>query len=236
MHDAKQTQIVLRRTKHAFRIRAFLITIMHRIMRYALTRIMHMTWSMNNTNNANETKRDVHFEYALSRESSFDVLIFENYILSITHHDYRYVFHVRKCAHEIQMRFFIIERETRCNNQTQIRNDVIQMIKIDAFENEYIDTSSIDLIETITQLTRKYVARQCTFVSSNYEHSISFNRATRNIVMKTIHLIVEHEIERYYVDDLRDDVYTLFHQYDWCIACNRKIKRSITCCVSIDMQ
>jgi len=86
--------------------------------------------------------------------------------------------------------------------------------KFDAFNNEYIEiNNSSYYVNDILHFVRHYVVRQIKCVRNN-ENNSRYNASIQTIVVNIIHFIVEHECKRYYIDDLRDDVYTYFHQYD----------------------
>ena len=84
------------------------------------------------------------------------------------------------------------------------------MILRDAFNNEYVVVDSNEFVETIMQLTRRFVAMKCTTIRSNIEFNSHFNRASQNIAIDVFHMTREHKMMRVYVDDIHDIVETYF--------------------------
>lgn len=82
--------------------------------------------------------------------------------------------------------------------------------KRDSFNNEYVVVDSNDFIETIMLFTRRFVAMKCTTIRSNIEFNSHFNIASQNIAINIFHMTREHEMRRFYIDDIRDCVNTYF--------------------------
>ena len=91
--------------------------------------------------------------------------------------------------------------------------DAIALTQNDETYEQFVETQTNDFIEQLMKFVRFYVARQCAYISNN-QNSTHYNRASQTIAMNIIALIHEHEIERFFVDDIRDFVYTYFHSFD----------------------
>lgn len=112
------------------------------------------------------------------------------------------------CVKHIQLRMCFA---LYFNYQKTKRNDVITMTtKFDAFDNEYIVVESNDFIETTIAIVRHYVARS-TYIANNRQFERSMNNASKTIAHNIFAFTHKHECKRYYIDDLRDDVFTFFY-------------------------
>lgn len=91
--------------------------------------------------------------------------------------------------------------------------DAIALTQNDETYDQFVETQTNDFIEQLMKFVRFYVARQCRYVANN-QNETHFNRATQSITMQIVALTYEHEIERFFIDDIRDFVYTYFHSFD----------------------